>query len=142
MGVDINIYRASIGRFSNCLMNLVKSKKKLGKTVKLESFIWTKFLLLICLLSPAATIVQNPHKPNVNLVRISDKCISSYKTLGVNSNQARKYEFVYLDNKYSRRTNGNRNKNGIRICHYNKGNSFLQNRIFFTSKYLYLTNYI
>ena len=68
MGVDINIYRASIGRFSNGSMNSVKSKKMLGKSVQLGQLKWTKCLILFYLLSAAATIVVNPQKLKVPTV--------------------------------------------------------------------------
>ena len=34
-----------------------------------------------------------------------------------------------MSNKFSKQTNGNRKKNGIQICYFNKGNSLLHNRI-------------
>ena len=40
------------------------------------------------------------------------------------------YALSNLDNQFAKYTNGNRRQNGIRICHFNKGNSFLFNRIF------------
>ena len=129
MGVDINVYRAAIGRFSNASMNLVKIKREPGKSDKLKPFKWNKFLLLLCLLISAATFVKNTQKLDAPSACISVRHISGQKSLSVNFNGAIKYDFTHLNNKYSKRTNGNRNKNGIRICHFNKGNSILQNRI-------------
>ena len=151
MGVDINQYRAAIGTFvRNGQFKLTGKYEKSRKTKSGNYFKWVKFLLLFCLSFTLAVAEANNTKqrePNraiciagkhnlvSAIIKVGGKIVG-----GRSLNQCRGfvkkeedgvhfYQFSNLDNHYSKYTNGNRKQRGIRICHFNKGNSFLCNRI-------------
>ena len=151
MGVDINAYRAAIGTFSrNGPIKLSRSYEKICKTKKNTSMKWMKILLFVCLGLFFASTEQIPLKQGDtgystciaekhNLLSLKyevgeklfegrslNHCTTFYWK---EDNGVYFYKFSNLDNHFAKRTNGNRRQNGIRICHFNKGNSYLCNRI-------------
>ena len=151
MGVDINQYRAAIGTFAG--NGPCKISRKYEKSLKRKSehcFKWIKFLLLLCMsftlaVAEANNIKQRERNSSVCIAGkhnlLSTTVLDGGKILGGRSlnhcrsfikkeeNDVHYYQFSNLDNHFSKYTNGNRKQSGIRICHFNKGNSFLGNRI-------------
>ena len=150
MGIDINQYRAAIGTFSrNGPFKLIFKTEKSRKNKGGNYFKWVKFFLLFCLSFMLAVAEVN----NIKIQKPESICIAGKHNLmsatievngkiieGRSINCCRTffkkeekgvhfYRFSNLDNHFSKYTNGNRNKNGIRICHFNKGGAFLHNRI-------------
>ena len=137
MGVDINTYRAAIGSHSDPPMKMPKISGKFCEYRLKVQVKWIKFLLLIFLaivqlgpgemgsLKAYQTRTQSNHIP---VETKHNHIVSEYTPQQVTRRSCR-YHFKNLSNKSLKRTHGNRKKNGIRICHFNKGNSFLYNRI-------------
>ena len=155
MGVDINVYRAAIGTFSNASRNISVAsfnqfqRKKHEQSVKLKTHSMIRWLNILVLLWVGLSVELNGHNSrDVCQNKISVKplqftaCqpwsekICDRRSLYIvhtfyrGDHQGKTfYSFTDLSNKYSKRTYGNRKKNGIRLCHFNKGNSLLLNRV-------------
>ena len=155
MGVDINVYRAAIGTFSNASRNISvtsfnqfqrRKHEQLEKLMTHAVIGWLKILFLLCVgLSVEFNeqkfrdIYENktPVKPLLSTVPYQP-CWKTYDKISLNIAQTfyigdhdgeTFYSFTNLSNKYAKRTYGNRKKNGIILCHFNKGNSLLYNRV-------------
>ena len=153
MGVDINQYRAAIGTYVRNGQLKIRRKYENSCNEKMSfSFKMIKFLLLISLgfklvLAEPNNTEKRQEKHSICIAGKHKLLSAIYKdsrgetVVGRSLNYCRtffKHEengvqfYVYsnLDNHFSKYTNRNRKQNGIRICHFNKGNSYLCNRIY------------
>ena len=141
MGIDIEHYRAAIGSFVSARNISYKYSRKWIK-VKSRKY-WSgiiKYLLMLIVGFLAAAELSNLKITCSNVITVSEKhSLLSLQGEPLNIkrvflkhqtiNRAEYYQFSNLDNHYSKYTNGNRRNNGIKIYHFNKGNSFLATKI-------------
>ena len=149
MGVDIQQHRAAIGSFIQKGYFSCKQMRK-HQNFKPRSnkmfFNIIKLLLITCITFLALAEPNNLYEASVTISIAETHSLSTITCAGEinggvslnrnrvfifteSSNRVQYYRFANLDNKYSKYTNGNRKHSGIRIYHFNKGNSHLNNRM-------------
>ena len=157
MGVDINQYRAAIGSFFRNGPHKHKILRKCETLNETRSNCLVKvikFVLLTFLFCALAVAEPNNYKTLNGRSESHSICVTGKQSLlsatvnvggieirGQSLNYCRTfkkkecngvsfYSFSNLDNHYSKSKNGNRKQSGIKICHFNKGNSYLCNRMY------------
>ena len=136
MGIDIQQYRASIGSFfptGNFIYNY--SRKNLSKLTNLESTKMNYFrisILAALFLFISSIYCQNIYQSGRSST--SQDCSSTLTTASgseiiCGSDVFSLNFFTMITNFMSRYVNGNRSSKGIKIGHWNKGNSYLINKM-------------
>ena len=114
MGNSIQDYRCKIGMFSNCKSGKIKIKKNVNVNKKSASFkFFMGFILilsLVCLSSSSSSATSSQYSP-------PSKALLSNSISITNNNFLARY------------TNGNIRRNGIKLCHWNKGPGFLSTKL-------------
>ena len=141
MGVDIQQHRAAIGSFiqkgyfSSKQMRKHKNFKPRSNKMffNIIKLLLITFITFLALASETIYIVETHSLSTITCAGEINGGVSLNRNrvfiFTESSNRVQYYRFANLDNKYSKYTNGNRKHSGIRIYHFNKGNSHLNNRM-------------
>ena len=146
MGIDIHQHRARIGSFNNFIVRPFKISSSHFKNQKTEAtykFSFIKIVIMIpIIISFCAALHQSDlHAYNSNSTLPSDHAQASSVDLMTCAllpyivNTLAASTFSMVTNFQSRYLNGNRKNQGIKISHWNKGGSHLQNKMPKNQKY-------
>ena len=150
MGINIEQYRARIGSFLPVRNISRKSheKNEYSRSRRSKQFFnFIKMFLMLCIAAFLFEAELSNLQQDKTLISVAEKHSLSSLTFKLGGRVIRGrslntcqlfikhedkfgrqfYQFKNLDNHFSKYTNGNRKKNGIRIYHLNKGSSFLAN---------------
>ena len=135
MGIDVQQFRASIGNFTAKNIPYKSCKEKLEKKIKRRKQNLFQILLKLILFIALAfelteqtsaihiaandqhSLSSNPGGKSLNVIRIFVKVETD--------DGSHYYKFSNINNKYVKYVNGNRKQGGIKIYHWNKGNTHL-----------------
>ena len=149
MGIGISQYRASIGSFNSIISNsILKTNPTKNSTVNLPTYrsSFMKAIVLIPIMIGSLVIIYHTNLKNVftctNLVcrNPSQQIFDGFSSNIIPQNTLIPdisfslqvlFNSLYsiVTNFQSRYTNGNRRASGIKIAHWNKGNSHLINKL-------------
>ena len=124
-------YRARIGSFNLKRKTVLKPTNKKYKCQTYPTKYCTKGpsvilqIMIVYLLFATLLTIEHIKK---NSTKSSRSCISSIHPFN-HENGMTKYNFRNVSNFEARYVNGNRISKGVKICHWNKGNSSYENKI-------------
>ena len=116
MGNSLEDYRCKIGSFSNCKQG--KIKQVISQTHNRKSK-WFKFIPGILLMFSLICLFTSSSLPNYSQHATHSSCRPCSPT----SFSIKKHNFL------ARYRNGNIRRNGIKLCHWNKGPGFLSSKL-------------
>ena len=145
MGIELGQYRACIGSFNSKISNY-RIKNNVTQTTENQPtynfFYLSAAILIPIIIGSMAAIYRCDEYCNYQVVRnnqqnIQDKNFSGDISVDFSSSFILQYtlnvfaasSFSMISNFQSRYLNGNRKNQGIKICHWNKGGSHLQNKM-------------
>ena len=146
MGIELSQYRACIGSFNSKASNYRIKNNVTQSTENLPTynfFYLSAAILIPIIIGSMAAIYRCDDYCNYQVVRnnqkhnIQDKNFSGDISVDFSSSFILQYtlnvfaasSFSMISNFQSRYLNGNRKNQGIKICHWNKGGSHLQNKM-------------